>query len=102
MFSLGITFQIAVTFPAIGIAVGSGIQSSVGIVTSLFWTVDVLNAPMHSSIGTLCGVLVVVLGMNVIMFTGRIFGTLGIELEADKDGVEAPSETTPLLHFEMQ
>lgn len=100
VFCLGITLQIAVTFPAVGIAVGSGIQSSAAVITSLFWTADVLHESMRSSFGTLCGVLVVVLGMNMIIFTGRIFGTLGIKFEPD-GADEVPTERTPLLHVEM-
>lgn len=100
VFCLGITLQVAVIFPAVGIAVGSGIQSSVAVITSLFWTADVLHEPMRSGVGTVCGVVVVVLGMNVIIFTGRVFGSLGLEFDRD-DGEGAPSETTPLVQVEL-
>jgi len=96
---------VAVTFPAVGIAVGSGIQSSVAVITSLFWTADLLHEPMRSGAGTVCGVVVVVLGMNVIIFTGRVLGRLGLEFDYQDDGGEgdggAPSENTPLMRVEL-
>jgi hypothetical protein len=89
----------------VGIAVGSGIQSSVAVITSLFWTADLLHEPMRSGAGTVCGVVVVVLGMNVIIFTGRVLGRLGLEFDYQDDGGEgdggAPSENTPLMRVEL-
>ena len=73
LFMCSMCLNMAVSFPALGIAIGSGIASSGAVITSLVWSAGVFAQSMRSVALACVGCGFVVLGLNAIIFTGRYF-----------------------------
>lgn len=94
LFVVSMALNIVVSFPVLGIAVGSGIASSMAVLTALVWSADVFDASMRSTALTIVGVCVVVIGLNVIIFAGhKLHASKGLK---EYDG-KSPSESGHLL-----
>ena len=84
LFNCSMTLNMAVSFPTLGIAVGSGIASSVAVLTSFIWSAAIFDQDLRS-VGLACvGVVVVIIGLNTIIFTGRYFATTVVPGRLDR------------------
>jgi len=83
LFDTSMMLNIAVSFPVLGIAVGSGISSCVVCLTSLFWSAAVFKQSMRSIALASVGVVVVIVGLASIILTGRYFAAVAVAEEED-------------------
>lgn len=63
--------NMGVSFPVLGIAIGSGIASSFAVITSFVWSAGIFQQDMRSVSIAFGGVAIVVIGLNIIILTGR-------------------------------
>lgn len=95
LFVASMALNIAVSFPLLGIAVGSGIASSVAVLTALVWSADIFDESMRSAALTDVGVVVVVIGLNILIFAGRSLHTDGKADGADKPASRESAHLLP-------
>lgn len=107
LFEGSLVFNLSLSFPTLGIAVGSGLASSVAVVTSLIWSAGILDQSMRSVGVTALGCVLVVLGLNLLVYTGRTFNVaentaerarqLAEQRQKKVDGGGTADDTTQLL-----
>jgi len=84
LFDCSMILNMAVSFPTLGVAVGSGIASSVVVLTSFIWSAAVFDQDLRSVSMACFGVVIVIIGLNTIIFTGRYFATTVVPGRLDR------------------